>query len=278
MMLKINTTTFNPQILYIANCYTNEVRVGENHHHDFLEISIICEGNVIYDIEGERVKLGKGDMLIFNPGVSHYDITEPGMTNAQLHIGFRNFALEGYTRNTFPFKKAFLRKKEEESAILSISKQIIEEKDAGKPGYDLILKAFVMQLIIHVLREATPEQLENNGVKLSTDEQQKQILVNEIIHYMEKHHTEDVSLSTLSQTMYISPAYISKVFKEETGESPINYLIKIRLTRAEELLKNKDVSVKQAANMVGYNDAYYFSKLFKKYYGFPSSENWRKSS
>lgn len=34
-MLKINTTTFNPQILYIANCYTNEVRVGENHHHDF---------------------------------------------------------------------------------------------------------------------------------------------------------------------------------------------------------------------------------------------------
>lgn len=168
--------------------------------------------------------------------------------------------------------------KEEESAILSISKQIIEEKDAEKPGYDLILKAFVMQLIIHVLREATPEQLENNGVKLSTDEQQKQILVNEIIHYMEKHHTEDVSLSTLSQTMYISPAYISKVFKEETGESPINYLIKIRLTRAEELLKNKDVTVKQAANMVGYNDAYYFSKLFKKYYGFPPSENWRKSS
>ncbi|MBC1481976.1 AraC family transcriptional regulator [Listeria sp. FSL L7-1485] len=277
-MLKINTTTFNPQILYIASYYTNEARIGENHYHDFLEMSIICEGTGIYNIEGEQVKLCAGDVLIFNPGVKHYDITEPGMTNVQLHIGFRNFTLEGYARNTFPFKKAFLRKKETESAILDIARQIMEEKDAEKPGYDLILKAFVMQLIIHILREATPEQLENNGVKLSTEEQQKQLLVNEIIHYMEKHHTEDVSLSTLSQTMYISPAYISKVFKEETGESPINYLIKIRLARAEELLKNKDITVKQAANMVGYNDAYYFSKLFKKYYGFPPSENWRKSS
>ncbi|AIS58603.1 AraC family transcriptional regulator [Listeria ivanovii] len=277
-MLKINTTTFNPQVLYIASYYTNEPRIGENHHHDFLEISIICEGTSVYDIEGERVELSAGDVLVFNPGVNHYDITEPGMTNVQLHIGFRNFTLEGYTRNTFPFKKAFLRKSKTESAILNIAKQIIDEKDAEKPGYDLMLKANVMQLIIHILREATPEQLENNGMKLSTDEQQKQMLVNEIIHYMEKHHSEDVSLSSLSQTMYISPAYISKVFKEETGESPINYLIKIRLTRAEELLKNKDITVKQAANMVGYNDAYYFSKLFKKYYGFPPSENWRKSS
>ncbi|MCG4735222.1 AraC family transcriptional regulator, partial [Casaltella massiliensis] len=70
-------------------------------------------------------------------------------------------------------------------------------------------------------------------------------------HYLEKHHTEDVSLSSLSQTLYISPTYISRVFKEETGESPINYLIKLRLTRAKELLENqKDITVKEAANLV----------------------------
>lgn len=156
-------------------------------------------------------------MLIFNPGVNHYDITEPGMTNAQLHIGFRNFALEGYTRNTFPFKKAFLRKKEEESAILSISKQIIEEKDAEKPGYDLILKAFVMQLIIHVLREATPEQLENNGVKLSTDEQQKQILVNEIIHYMENTIQKTSRSQRFRKRCTLAPPISPKHLKKKPG-------------------------------------------------------------
>lgn len=63
------------------NCYMNEVCVGENYYYDFLEILIICEGNVIYDIEGEWVKLGKGDMLIFNFGVNYYDIIELGMMN-----------------------------------------------------------------------------------------------------------------------------------------------------------------------------------------------------
>ncbi|EUJ44094.1 AraC family transcriptional regulator [Listeria riparia FSL S10-1204] len=78
--------------------------------------------------------------------------------------------------------------------------------------------------------------------------------------------------------MYISPTYISKVFKEETGESPINYLIKIRLSRAHDLLTSQDVTVKEAAKLVGYNDAFYFSKLFKKYYGFPPSDVLKQTS
>jgi AraC-like DNA-binding protein len=61
--------------------------------------------------------------------------------------------------------------------------------------------------------------------------------------------------------------YISKIFKEETGDSPINYLIKIRLEKASFLLKkNKEISIKEISKLVGYEDAYYFSKLFKKYY------------
>ncbi|EGO8073496.1 helix-turn-helix transcriptional regulator, partial [Enterococcus faecalis] len=48
---------------------------------------------------------------------------------------------------------------------------------------------------------------------------------------------------------------------------PINYLIQIRLNHAKELLKNDSLSVKEVAKTVGYEDAYHFSKLFKKYYG-----------
>ena len=71
--------------------------------------------------------------------------------------------------------------------------------------------------------------------------------------------------------MYLSPAYISKIFKEETGESPINYLIKVRLSKAEDYLKESNFSIKEIAHAVGYEDAYHFSKLFKKYYGYPPS-------
>ena len=67
--------------------------------------------------------------------------------------------------------------------------------------------------------------------------------------------------------MYLSPVYISKIFKEIMGDSPINYLIKIRLSKAKELLNNSNTPIKTIAKMIGYNDPYYFSKLFKKYYG-----------
>ena len=66
--------------------------------------------------------------------------------------------------------------------------------------------------------------------------------------------------------MYLSPVYISKIFKEETGESPIRYLIKIRLEKAI-LEKENCGSVRNVSLAVGYEDVYYFSKLFKKYYG-----------
>jgi Transcriptional regulator containing an amidase domain and an AraC-type DNA-binding HTH domain len=75
-------------------------------------------------------------------------------------------------------------------------------------------------------------------------------------------------LEQIAHNIYLSPVYISKIFKEETGESPINYLIKIRLEKAKDILQSKDSgSIKNIANQVGYEDVYHFSKLFKKYYG-----------
>ena len=71
----------------------------------------------------------------------------------------------------------------------------------------------------------------------------------------------------IAENMYLSPFYISKIFKSETGDTPIRHLINIRLEKAKELLENGyGGSVQEIAAMVGYDDAYHFSKLFKKRY------------
>ena len=68
--------------------------------------------------------------------------------------------------------------------------------------------------------------------------------------------------------MYLSSFYISKIFKSETGDTPINYLISLRMEKAKELLdQNPEETVQKVAAAVGYEDAYHFSKVFKKYYG-----------
>ena len=66
----------------------------------------------------------------------------------------------------------------------------------------------------------------------------------------------------------MSSYYISKIFKKETGDTPINYLISLRMKKSKDLLEQfPERSIRSVAADVGYEDAYHFSKLFKKYYG-----------
>ena len=95
----------------------------------------------------------------------------------------------------------------------------------------------------------------------------------QICNYFEDHYAEKISLDQIAENMYLSPFYISKIFKSETGDTPIHYLIDIRLERAREILEKGECnSIQEVAAAVGYEDAYHFSKLFKKKYNVPPSK------
>ena len=130
-----------------------------------------------------------------------------------------------------------------------------------------MLKALVMKLLVLLDRELNEDVNELIKHDISFKSREKKVIVENITEYLSRNYVKDISLETLSKNMYLSPVYISKIFKEIMGDSPINYLIKIRLSKAKELLNNSNTPIKTIAKMVGYNDPYYFSKLFKKYYG-----------
>lgn len=129
-----------------------------------------------------------------------------------------------------------------------------------------MLKAYLMQLLLLVLREQSPPPQARKGY--SFESVNKKYVVEQIVSYFEDHYSEKISLDTIAENMYLSPFYISKIFKSETGDTPIRHLIGIRLERAREMLmEEKEMSIQEVAAAVGYDDAYHFSKLFKKYYG-----------
>ena len=99
-----------------------------------------------------------------------------------------------------------------------------------------------------------------------------------MLNYFEDHYSEKISLDQIAENMYLSPFYISKIFKSETGDTPIRHLINIRLEKAKELLEGGcDGSIQEVAASVGYDDAYHFSKLFKKHFGISPSQVRRKA-
>ncbi len=72
--------------------------------------------------------------------------------------------------------------------------------------------------------------------------------------------------------MYLSPEYLSRIFKSEIGKSPYTFLIELRINKAKELLENTDTPIHIVALQVGYSDAYHFSKQFKRTTSFSPSE------
>lgn len=96
-------------------------------------------------------------------------------------------------------------------------------------------------------------------------------MVKNILESVELHLSEDLSLHSFSERLFVNPSYLSRLFKKETGESFSNYVLARRMERAKELLA-ANAKVYDAANAVGYQDVSYFAKVFRKYWGVAPSE------
>lgn len=99
----------------------------------------------------------------------------------------------------------------------------------------------------------------------SQSEKTNQELIETVCEYLKEHLSTPLTLATLSSHFHKRPTQLSHLFYKHYGIRPIDYLIQLRLEKATELLKQGD-SVQQAAAKVGYEDAFYFSRLYKKYY------------
>lgn len=124
----------------------------------------------------------------------------------------------------------------------------------------------MLQILAYILRGLNEAQ-DSVYPQLSASEKRHQQIVNQTIYFIENHYNEEITLEKLAQDHFVSPTYLSRIFKDAVGMSPINYLIKIRLTHARDLLKKGTYTIKEVAQLVGYQDAYHFSKSFKKQYG-----------
>ena len=85
--------------------------------------------------------------------------------------------------------------------------------------------------------------------------------------YLTEHYREPVSIETLAEYLHLNPRYFSTLFKKKEGVSPLDYLTRIRMEAAKDLLRDTDIPASEVSYLVGYEDPRYFYKVFKKYTG-----------
>ncbi|TDL35456.1 response regulator [Jeotgalibacillus sp. S-D1] len=92
-------------------------------------------------------------------------------------------------------------------------------------------------------------------------------LIESIRQYVNLHFSDEISLTALSELFHINSAHLSETFKNHVGQNFSDYLVSLRMKKAESLLKDSQLKIIDIANLVGFSSAGYFSTVFKKYSG-----------
>lgn len=96
--------------------------------------------------------------------------------------------------------------------------------------------------------------------------------VRKIKHFVEKHLVDDVSLQAISDSMYMHPVHVSRIFKLETGENLSDFVLRLKMEKAAALLADPSLKNYEVALRLGYQNPNYFIKVFKKYYSVTPQE------
>ncbi|WAM33588.1 response regulator transcription factor [Caldicellulosiruptor morganii] len=98
-------------------------------------------------------------------------------------------------------------------------------------------------------------------------------LVKKVIEYIKANYFySEISLSEISEKFFVSPSYLSRLFKKETGKNLSDFINEYRIEKAKELLATTDLKTYEIADKVGIPDPHYFSRIFKRYTGYSPSE------
>lgn len=130
-------------------------------------------------------------------------------------------------------------------------------------GNDYLLKPFDKAKIDACLRTAL--HFEEHDTSMETEEHtpfQIQFSV-----WLKNHYMNDISLEQAAEAMGMSAFYFSRLFRTSYNQTFLEYLTEYRMERAAELLRMTDIPVREIAPLVGYTDANYFSKVFKRHIG-----------
>lgn len=83
--------------------------------------------------------------------------------------------------------------------------------------------------------------------------------------YIEQNFNKNISLGLVSEVVHLNPQYFSKYFKQNIGINFTDYLAKLRIKNAKNLMRKTDKTMAQISNLVGYKNPAYFSRVFLKY-------------
>ena len=240
------------------------------HWHEELEIVYVYEGPLYLTIENQNYIGKKGDVFVVNSKEIH-----------EMHVQDKNVR---YGTLLFPPSSLLFQENDEitrkyiqplcmgdvlfshaienqelADEIFSVISQILSLNKQKVPAYRLGTKALLLQIIFLLF---------NHHQEINSLNSQKNSLLNrEILSYIGERYTTDLTLKEIADTFHMSYKYFSRYFKNNFQTTLSDYIMKLRMERAELLLTTTELPVTEISLQTGFNNISFFIRSFKKAYG-----------
>ncbi|WP_438349304.1 response regulator [Paenibacillus sp. FA6] len=125
---------------------------------------------------------------------------------------------------------------------------------------------------LFTIRKFMLQRLEMIQEALAQTDTSDKTVIREIICFIQENYNKDVSINTLATHVYLAPTYMCILFKKEKGVSINDYVTQYRIEQAKRLLRDRKLKLYEISVLVGYHDANYFAKVFRKLTGVVPSQ------
>ncbi len=270
------TVFADPQFrLHIARVPDHGSSGDNQHSHSFHELVVIVDGHGKHHVEDEVYEIEAGDVFALLGDTRHgyqetqnlyvinvlFDPAQLGIPLADLGSlpGYHAlFTVEPRVRRQQKFNNRLRLSMEQLSHAVKLIAEAEEELEHRKRGYRFAATTHLMRLIGYLSRCYS---------ELEMDETRPVTQISELLGYMERHYAEPLSVEDLMQVANMSQTTLMRKFKEIMRRTPIDYLIRLRITKARELLRRSKMSITDVAFEVGFTDSNYFARQFRKVAG-----------
>lgn len=248
----------------------------EFHQHPFYEIFFFLSGDVNYNIEGKIYKLRPGDILLTNNLDIHRPEITPGKPYERIVIWLADTYFDNLRICGDDLSACFIDAAQRDYRLIrpdhsslirlkTLCEHISEAQHSSQLGSYALASAYLLQFLVQLSRcyYETPSSAMNDVTENAK--------INQLLSYINENITADLTLDDLAGQLYISKYYLSKIFKQFTGMSTYQYIMKKRLTLSRNMLRS-GVPVTTACMDCGFNDYSNYLKAFKREFGHNPSE------
>jgi len=243
---------------FIHRCTAPEWKLTDA-NVQWTEMNYIVDGRAEYTVNGVRHKVKKGDLLCTQKNTIRSACTNPDDL-------MECYCISGPVYNDsfheVPMPFPFISHVGVHQDIISMYRNFDSAWAAREPGYELKARGIYMMILQRFFELVYfDEKAKNYSAH-----------VRKAIKYIIEHYSENLSVQVVGKKVGLSASYFGSIFKEETGASFHQFLTKIRLNRAEDMLRSGEYNVNEAACACGFSDPFYFSKVYKEKSGISPSK------